>query len=102
VERKGIGWITEVIEIWSYVPSLRACVLKGRHLHLNIKSGVSLCCLTVCVVLVATVSSQKKLTPLHWAAVGGHAEVAKVLLAAGANVHASDKVSRKFSFLWRQ
>ena len=38
--------------------------------------------------LSAPVSSQDKVTPLHVAAVSGHAEVAKVLLAAGANVHA--------------
>ena len=45
------------------------------------------------VILAASLSSQLDLTPLHAAAMRGHAEVAKVLLAAGANVHATDKVS---------
>jgi hypothetical protein len=36
---------------------------------------------------------QGKLTPLHAAALYRHADVAKVLLAAGANVHATDDVS---------
>jgi ankyrin repeat protein len=36
---------------------------------------------------------QKKYTPLHVAVALGHAEVAKVLLAAGANVHATAEVS---------
>ena len=40
-------------------------------------------------------SSQNKLTPLHAAAMHGHAEVAKVLLAAGANVHDTDDVSEE-------
>jgi hypothetical protein len=44
------------------------------------------------VVLADPVSSQEKVTPLYWAAMGGHAEVVKVLLAAGANVHATDEV----------
>jgi len=38
-------------------------------------------------------SSQDKATPLHLAATNGHAEVAKTLLAAGANVHATGAVS---------
>jgi ankyrin repeat protein len=45
------------------------------------------------VVLAAPVSSQGKATPLHVAAAGGHSEVAKVLLAAGANVHVTSDVS---------
>jgi hypothetical protein len=49
--------------------------------------------LSLRVVLAGPVSSQGKATPLHVAALHGHAEVAKVLLAAGANVHAADAVS---------
>jgi ankyrin repeat protein len=44
------------------------------------------------VVLADPVPSQEKVTPLYWAAMGGHAEVVKALLAAGANVHATDEV----------
>jgi ankyrin repeat protein len=52
-----------------------------------------ICFLSVRVVLAATVCSQGKNTPLHCAAAGGHAEMAKVLLAAGANVHSTVDVS---------
>jgi ankyrin repeat protein len=45
------------------------------------------------VVLAALVSSQDKATPLHQAAAGGHTEVVKALLTAGANVHALEDVS---------
>ena len=40
-----------------------------------------------------SVSSQDKATPLHQAAVRGHGEVVKALLAAGSNAHASTDVS---------
>ena len=53
-------------------------------------------CLFVHVVLADYVSFQNKLTPLHAAAVHGNAEAAKVLLAAGANVHATEKVSEEY------
>ena len=36
---------------------------------------------------------QDQMTALHWASRKGHTEVVKVLLAAGANIHDSDKVS---------
>jgi len=49
--------------------------------------------LSLRVVLAAFLSSKLELTPLHAAAIFGHAEVVKVLLAAGANVHATDNVS---------
>ena len=52
---------------------------------------MSLC--SVRVFLAAPVSSQNMLTPLHWAALYGHTEVVMVLLAAGANDHATDMVS---------
>jgi hypothetical protein len=52
------------------------------------------------VVLAAPVSIQNKLTPLHAAAAGGHGEVAKALLAAGANVHAMGDVSREEGVGW--
>jgi|AntAceMinimDraft_5_1070358.scaffolds.fasta_scaffold191184_2 hypothetical protein len=52
---------------------------------------MSLC--AVRVALADLVSIQNKLTPLHVAAAGGHAKVAKALLAAGANVHVTDMVS---------
>ena len=45
------------------------------------------------VFLSAPVSSQDKVTPLHQAAVRGHGEVVKALLAAGSNAHASTDVS---------
>jgi ankyrin repeat protein len=44
------------------------------------------------VIFAALVSTQDKNTPLHVAAFNGHAGVAKALLAAGANVHATEKV----------
>ena len=47
------------------------------------------------VVPAAPVSSQDKLTPLHLAAAEGHAEVVKALLATGASVHATEKVSEE-------
>ncbi len=34
------------------------------------------------------------MTPLHYAALNGHTEVAKVLLAAGASVNATDEWNR--------
>jgi hypothetical protein len=52
--------------------------------------------LSLRVDLAALASSQNKATPLHLAAFNGHADVSKVLLAAGANVHATDDVS-----VWR-
>lgn len=36
---------------------------------------------------------KRKLTILHWAAENGHAAVAEVLLAGGAQVNAKDKAS---------
>ena len=47
------------------------------------------------VIFAAPVSTQYKLTPLHFAAFNGHAGVAKALLAAGANVDATDAVSEE-------
>ena len=52
---------------------------------------LSLC--DVRVILAAPVSFHDKATPLHQAAVRGHGEVVKALLAAGSNVHASTDVS---------
>jgi len=49
--------------------------------------------LSLRVVLAASVCSQGKNTPLHWAVANEHVEVAKVLLASGANVHGKDDVS---------
>jgi hypothetical protein len=49
--------------------------------------------LSLLVDLAAPASSQDKRTPLHAVAQKGHAEVAMVLLAAGANVHATSNVS---------
>jgi len=50
--------------------------------------------LSLRVVLGAPASSrQLELTPLHVAAVRGHAEVAKALLAVGASVHAMCNMS---------
>ena len=75
---------------------------KGYHLLVNLSldtppliSITLLCCASLHVVFAAPVSSQDKSTPLHLAAHKGHAEVAKALLAAGANVHAMDKVSER-------
>ena len=51
------------------------------------------CFLSLRVDVAAPASSQDKRTPLHAAAHIGHLEVAKVLLAAGANVHAMSAVS---------
>ena len=59
------------------------CIPRPTHVAL-----LSFVFLFIHVFLSAPVSSQDKVTPLHVAAVSGHAEVAKVLLVAGANVHA--------------
>ena len=37
-------------------------------------------------------TQQYKRTALHWAAIGGHEALAQVLLGAGANINAADKV----------
>ena len=65
---------------------------------INIFSGAPFVVPLSRVILAAPVSSQDKHTPLHLAALKGHAEVAKTLLDAGANVHATDKVSDEDDF----
>ena len=52
-----------------------------------------LCCLSVRAILATPLFSQNELTPLHMAADCGHVEVAKALMAAGANVDATNNVS---------
>ena len=52
-----------------------------------------MCFLSLLVDLAAPACSQNAATPLHAAAHNGHAEVAKVLLAAGASVHTTGDVS---------
>jgi hypothetical protein len=67
------------------------CVFIPRTTPVNLLSFV----FSLRVALAAPVSSQNKYTPLHIAAAGGNAEVAKALLAAGANVDATDAVSEE-------
>ena len=61
----------------------------------NTRNPPLLSFLSLRVVFAAPVSSQGKATPLHEAAAGGHTELAKVLLAAGAKVHDMDDVSEE-------
>jgi ankyrin repeat protein len=61
----------------------------------NTPNPLLTCFLSLRVVFAASVSSQDKATPLHVAATLGNAKVAKVLLAAGANVHDTDDVSEE-------
>ena len=67
------------------------CLYPSTNTPNSPLSVLSLC--AVRFILAAPVSFQDKATPLHQAAVRGHGEVVKALLAAGANAHASTDVS---------
>ena len=57
------------------------------------KHGAILFCAPLFVSLTTPLRVQNGSAPIHDAVARGHVEVSKVLLAAGANVHATDVVS---------
>jgi len=71
--------------------------------HYAIANCIVLCSFTLSIIdSEISLSSSDSLTqtPFHWASCGGHLEVVKLLLAAGAYLDAINKVSRWDGFRW--
>jgi len=103
---RRVGWITKGIPVIQITPPSPSPISKNYacfHIMLAGRRGnmflsfdqnhLSLSPVMSLGLYFARRSSQNKYTPLHVAAAHGHAEVMKVLLAAGANVHATGNVS---------